>query len=298
MKDNVADDRARRKARELGLSDEQVETLNEMARTRGVGLEDLLRQLEVGSELGDVGEELPGADLSVRTRRRHDAGYVPRGYSFDRGLLVTHPEEHGEPTQRDILTAESVMGTLTMWLRETLTDPEDIRRVSNWPRRRPANPLLADPEVRRGLAIAFEAIFGHPPGENWRSCLAEAIEHDLLLRERDRLRTHDGWPRGRIALVPHPTERFALMIRERTHPEELFPDEIELASDPEERELHEQRGAERVVEHVRALSKTPAELTVEVVERALRETSLGGGRGGKTPRRWVEDFAKGLKRSE
>jgi len=217
-------------------------------------------------------------------KRRHDAKAVPRGFDFDGTFLAREEETERAVTAAEVNVARSIEGTLGLWLRERRRGK--LRPVAE------VSPRLAEPPIRRALADTYEAIFGAPPGQEWQRHLARALEHDLLVQERDRLRAVHGWPRGREALIDGP-EGYILV--ERPEPNATVEGEIELVD-----ELEQARGPDDILAHVRLMSLglVPAEITVAVVAEALRETTLGGGRGGKTPHGWVRAFAKKIGRKD
>ncbi|MCC7384732.1 MAG: hypothetical protein IT384_22980 [Deltaproteobacteria bacterium] len=223
-----------------------------------------------------------GLQLEAK-KRRHDAKAVPRGFDFD-GTFLAREEPERAVTAADVNVARSIEGTLGLWLRERRRGK--LRPVAE------VSPRLAELPIRRALADTYEAIFGAPPGQEWQRHLARALEHDLLVQERDRLRAVHGWPLGREALLDGP-EGYILV--ERPEPNATVEGEIELVD-----ELEQARGPDDILAHVRLMSLglVPAEITVAVVAEALRETTLGGGRGGKTPHGWVRAFAKKIGRKD
>ncbi|MCC6653449.1 MAG: hypothetical protein IT348_20025 [Candidatus Eisenbacteria bacterium] len=217
-------------------------------------------------------------------RRRHDAKAVPRGFDFEDQTFLARQEAEPEPSRAEVNVARSVAGTLALWLRE---------RGGKGPLRPPARAgrKLAEPAIRKALGTLYEAIFGAPPGEDWRRHLSRALEHDVLTRERDRLRAEHGWPRGRYAVIessePAPADGYVMI--ERSDPDQVIDGELEVAD-----ELEHARGPDEILAYVREMTvgAVPPELTVAVIGEALQQTTLGGGKGGRTSAGWVKAFAE------
>jgi hypothetical protein len=227
----------------------------------------------LSEELGDLTNGMPKGEREAlaaglrKTRdqrgKRNDKSRVPAGYVFEDGYLRT---------AKPFIIGGGVKPPQTR--RDELLALNVVRAVEWWAKRRE----LAKPKHRAALEAAFEAIFGYPFGERWRESLILQLENQWRLREETRLQQRKGRPK----ISPEFVDLFRKLDDQLA--KEGGPSVVDRIA----------TGAE-LLAFIGEMDAVPKGLTAQAIDDMFKRV---GGRGGKTARKVVEEFAAGVRKKK